>query len=69
LTYNNKYTTILGRTIRNYEEVYHLKLLSFAILEQNPPEPNFEPVDWDRIFSEAVAHEVNTQLSKKRGVP
>jgi len=42
-------------------EVYLLELLSAAIRGQEPPEPDYL-VDWDRIFSEAAAHEVHTLI-------
>jgi len=44
------------------EKVYLLKLLSAAIRGQKPPDPDFDPVDWERIFSEAAAHEVHTLI-------
>jgi len=44
------------------QEAYLLKLLSAAIRGQQSPEPNYNPVDWERIFSEAAAHEVHTLI-------
>lgn len=43
-------------------EAYLLKLLSAAIRGQQPSEPDFAPVDWEHIFSEASAHEVHTLI-------
>lgn len=41
---------------------YLLKLLSAAIRGGVAPEPDFEPVDWDKVFTEAAAHEVHTLI-------
>ena len=46
----------------NKNQRYLLKLLSSAIRDQIPPEPGFKSVNWNYIYSEAVAHEVHTLI-------